>query len=429
MRMMIAAIAAAALLLAGAGPLEAQGTIAITGATVHTVSGPVIENGTVVVSDGRIVAVGAGIEVPAGARRIDGRGKVLTPGLVESKTNLGLAEVGLAPGTQDFMMVADDNIAAAFNVLDGINPNSVVLAEARRGGVLTAISQPGIAGISAPGGPVHLVSGQGVLIDLYGEDVGAMVVRSPAAMFAVLGEGSQEAGGGSRAGATLRLRELLHDVLVYDRSRADYERGALRQLSADRSDLEAMVPVVRGELPLVVTAHRASDILAALRIAEEYQLDMVIAGAAEGWMVADELARAGVPVVAKVLANLPATFERLGARYDNVAIMRERGVKVAITSEDTHNARNLRQEAGNAVTYGMPWAEALRAVTLSPAEIWGVADRYGSIEAGKAANLVLWDGDPLEIMTLVDRVIIQGHDVPPTSRQTELRDRYMDPDS
>jgi imidazolonepropionase-like amidohydrolase len=410
-------------------PVVAQGPIAIDGATVHTVSGPVIEDGTVLIRDGLIVSVGRNVEIPADAVVIDGRGKVLTPGFMESKTNLGLAEVGLAPGTQDFMMVVEDNIAAAFNVLDGINPNSVVFAEARRGGVLTAITQPGIAGISAPGGPVHLVSGQGVLIDLVGGDLDAMTVSSPVAMFAVLGEGSQAAGGGARAGATLRLRELLDDARAYSQHRAEYERGDSRPFSASRLQLEAMIPVVTGELPLVVTAHRASDIRSALRIADEFDLDLIVAGAAEGWMVADELARAGVPVVAKVLSNLPASFEMLGARYDNVGIMRARGVKVAITTEDTHNARNLRQEAGNAVLYGMPWAEALRAITLSPAEIWDVADAYGSIEAGKRANLILWDGDPFEFMTRAERIIVQGRDLPPTSRQTELRDRYMNPDS
>jgi imidazolonepropionase-like amidohydrolase len=144
-------------------------------------------------------------------------------------------------------------------------------------------------------------------------------------------------------------------------------------------------------------------------------------------MVAEEIARADVPVVVKVLQNLPSSFERLGARYDNAALLRAAGVRVAITSEDTHNARNIKQEAGNAVAYGLPHEEALRAITLVPAQIWGVADTHGSLEPGKVANVVVWDGDPLELLTPVSAVVVDGQAVPMTSRQTELRDRYLRP--
>jgi imidazolonepropionase-like amidohydrolase len=402
----------------------AQEAVAIEGGTVHTVAGGVLEGATVVIENGRITAVGTSVSVPAGARRIDARGSVVTPGFIESRTNLGLTEVGLVPGTQDFLRVVDDQIAASFNVVDGLNHRSLLFPVTRLSGVTTAVSQPGTAGISAPGGPSHLISGQGALIDLTETSFDAMLVRSPVAMFAFLGEAAQAAGGGTRSGATARLRAILTEARLLHTRRRDFDRGTITPASAPRAELEAMVPVVQGRIPLVVTAHRSGDILAALRIADEFGIRLIVSGASEGWMVAEELARAEVPVVAKVLANLPTSFERLGARFDNVALMRRAGVHVAITGEDTHNARNLRFEAGNAVRHGMEWSDALHAVTLTPARLWGVDDRYGSIEPGKVANVVVWSGDPFEFVTRTTHVFIQGREVPRTSRELELQERY-----
>jgi imidazolonepropionase-like amidohydrolase len=405
---------AAALAALVPAALSAQ-TIAIEGGRVHTMAGAPIEGGTVLIRDGRIVAVGSGIAVPAGAVRIDARGKQVTPGFFESNTRIGLTEVGSVTQTNDFRMTDADQVTAAFNVADGLNPHSIVIPVTRIGGVTTAVSAP-------TGG---MISGTGVVIDLAGDDAPAMLVRTPVAMFATLGQGSQAAGGGARAGATMRLREILEDARAYARNRAAFERGETREYAASRLDLEALQPVLRGELPLAVEAHRAADIRTALRIAEEYGLRMVLLGGTEAWMVAGDLARARVPVVVKVLQNLPDDFERLGSRYDNAALLRRAGVQVAITTGETHNARNIKQEAGNAVAYGLPYDEALRAVTLVPAQIWGVADRYGSLEAGKVANVVVWGGDPLELMTPVEAVIIRGRQVPMVSRETLLRDRYM----
>lgn len=412
-------VAFAASALLAAAPLAAQGAVAIEGGTVYPVTGAPIEGGTVVIQDGRITAVGRGVAVPAGARRIDARGKRVTPGLFESQTRTGLTEVGQVQVTNDYSLADQDQdrIMAAFDVTDGLNPRSVVIPVTRIAGVTTAVSAPS-------GG---LVSGRGVVIDLAGDDVGDMIVKRPVAMYATLGEGVETPGGGARGGATLRLRELLEDTRAYSRRRADFERGESRELAASRLDLEAMIPVLQGRLPLVVEAHRASDIRAALRIADEYGLKLIVQGGTEAWMVAGDLARARVPVIVKVLQNLPASFERLGARYDNAALLRRAGVAVAITTGETHNARNVRQEAGNAVAYGLPWDEALRAVTLYPAQIWGVADTHGSLAPGKVGNVVVWDGDPLELMTRVEHVFIAGREVPLTSRQTELRDRYVRP--
>lgn len=410
--------AAAALPLLAASPAAAQGgggTVAIVGGTVHTMTGAPIEGGTVLIQGGRIAAVGRDVAIPAGALRVDARGKQVTPGFFESFTRMGLTEVGSVNETNDFQVTDADQVMAAFNVADGLNPRSIVIPVTRVGGVTTTVSAPA-------GG---LVSGQGVVIDLLGDDADEMMVLSPAAMFARLGDAAENAGGGARAGATMRLREVLEDARVYARNRAAFERGETRPFAASRLDLEALQPVLAGRIPLVVEAHRASDIRAALRIAREYGLRLVIAGGTEGWMVAEDLAAARVPVLVKVLGNLPESFQALGARYENAALLRRAGVQVAITTADTHNARNIRQEAGNAVAYGLPHAEALRAVTLVPAQLFGVADRYGSLEPGKVANVVVWGGDPLELLTPVEHVFIRGRQVPMVSRDTQLRDRYL----
>lgn len=409
-----ALLAAAAALLA-AVPAGAQ-TIAITGGTVHPISGPAIPNGTVIIQNGRITAVGANVAVPAGAVRIDATGKTVTPGLFESGTNLALVEVE-AVGS-DFRVQDEDHIAAAFNVADGINPRSMVIPVTRIAGVTTVVSRPA-------GG---LISGQGIAFDLIGDRLEEMSIRSPIAMFGSVSENEHDAGGGARGGMFMRLREALDDARVWARNPQAFERGETRQFSVSRLDMAALQPVLRGELPLVLEAHRASDIQTAIRIAGEYDIKLIIAGGTEGWMVADDLARARVPVLVKVLRNLPESFESLGARYDNAALLRRAGVQVAITTGETYKAFNIRQEAGNAVAYGLPYEEALRAVTLYPAQIFGVADRYGTLEPGKVANVVVWDGDPLELLTRVEHVIIRGQEVPLVSRETMLRDRYMNLD-
>ncbi len=422
-RLLLAATLAALAAAPVAAPVAAQGTIAIVGGTVHTMMGPAIPNGTVLIRDGRIVAVGQNVGIPADARRIDASGQQVTPGLIESSTGIGLVEVGAVAGSVDFQLAAIPNevrsqIRAGFNPIDGLNPQSVVIPVTRIAGVTTAVTRPS-------GG---LISGQGVVIDLDGRTMEEMTVRNPVAMFARLGESVSGVTGGARGATTMRLREVLEDARAYARDRSSFERGATREFAASRLDLEALQPVLRREIPMVIEAHRASDISTAIRIAGEYNLRLILAGATEGWMVAEEIARANVPVVVRVLENLPDSFERLGARYENAALLRQAGVQVILTSGDTHNARNIRQEAGNAVAYGLPHDEALRAITSYPAQLWGLQDR-GTLVAGSVANVVVWGGDPLEILTPVRHVFIRGREIPLVSRQTELRDRYMDPAS
>jgi len=387
-------------------------TIAITGGTVYPVSGPKIENATVLIRDGKIAAVGSNVAVPAGATRIDAAGKWVTPGLIDGAGQMGLREISAVQNTNESTLRGNE-VAASFNVLEGINPASTLIAVNRIEGVTSTLAVPNGS----------LIWGQAVFIDLDGPTIEAMRVKSPAAMVADLSEGSKDAGGGSRAGVAQRLRRVLDDAREYASRRADYRRRQIQDLSASAADLEALQPVLRGELPLLVVANRRSDIQTALRIAKEFKLKLILAGAAEGWMIPGEIAAAGVPVLVEPMDNIPS-FDALGIRYENAPLLAKGGVKVALMETATENTRDLRQQAGNAVASGMTWDQALRAVTLTPAEIFGVADRYGSLDAGKVANVVVWTGDPFDFATGVEHVFIRGRDIPLRSRQTELLERY-----
>ena len=387
-------------------------TIAVTGGIVYPVSGPKMDNATVLIRDGRIVAVGPGVSVPGDATRIDARGKWVTPGLIDGGTQLGLTEISAVNATNEGALRGSD-VAAAFNVAEGINPASTLIPVTRIEGVTTTLAAPASGRIS----------GQAVLIDLDGATIEQMLVRSPVGIVVDLSEGSKSAGGGSRAGVAQRLRRVFSDALEYSRRRTEYTRAQMQQLAAPAADLEALLPVLRDQLPLIAFANRRSDIETALRIGREFKLKLILAGAQEAWMLAPQLAAAGVPVLVQPLDNIPS-YDALGVRYENAAVLAKAGVKVALLETDTHNARDLRQQAGNAVSYGMTWDQALRAVTLSPAEIFGVGDRYGSLEAGKVANVVVWSGDPFEFTTAVEHVFIRGKEIPLRSRQTELFERY-----
>ncbi|HEX6902798.1 MAG TPA: amidohydrolase family protein [Thermoanaerobaculia bacterium] len=402
-------------LVLAAAPALAE-TVVITGTTIHTLgSQGTIKNGTVVIENGRIKAVGANVAAPAGARTINGQGKVVTPGLFDSLARIGLVEIGAVQDTGD-ASVDDDRVTAAFNVADALNPRSVLIPVNRIEG-LTRI-------VAAPNPGESLIAGQGAVIHLGGP--GDFIVRSRVAMFAVLGESGARLAGGSRAASILRLREALQDAKDYAANRKAFEAGDRREYALSRLDLEALIPVVRGEMPLVVSANRASDIEAALRLAKELSLKLILSSVNEGWMVADQIAAAKVPVLVSPLDNLPGSFENLGATLENAARLHKAGVTVAFMSGDAHNARNIKQAAGNAVAYGMPWDAALAAITSVPARIWGISDHYGTLEPGKDADVVIWDGDPLELTSFPVAVFIRGQEIPMTSRHLELRDRYKD---
>jgi imidazolonepropionase-like amidohydrolase len=389
--------------------------IIIRGAKMHTL-GPAgsVDGGDLVFEDGKILGVNLKIPYSAEARIIEARGKHVTPGFFDSRSQIGLIEVAAVEGTRDGGS-GSSGLNAAFRLEDAFNPRSTLIPINRIEG-LTRV-------LLAPTGSEHPIAGQAAVVHLGGFE-GAFL-KSPAALLIDLGERGARVAGGSRAAAMLRLEEALADARDYKEHGAAYARGQRRHYSLGRLDLEALLPILTGEVPVAVAVDKASDIEAALRLAERQGLRLVIMGGAEAWLVAPALARAGVPVVLDPLSNLPRNFETLGATLENAARLHAAGVLIAFGSGESHNGRNLKQLAGNAVANGLPWEEGLRAITSNPARIWGLADSFGTLEPGMDADLVIWDGDPLEITSFPDAVFIRGVEMSMESRQTRLRDRYM----
>ncbi len=409
-RFIAVAMAAAIASTASAQP------VAIVGAKVYPVSGPPIENATVLIDNGAITAVGAAVTVPANATRINAKGKWVTPGLVHAVSGLGLVEIGAVPDANDAQARGEHAVAASFRAWDGLNPDTVLWVPARNEGVTSVVVAPGGRG---------LVTGQGAWVDLADGPRAGLVRRAPVAMFSQLGSA---AGAGTTARGELvqRFRELVADVRAFAGRRDAYDAGNSRTLSARRMDLEALVPVVEGKLPLVVSVDRASDIETLLDLSKELGIRVMVLGGAEAWKAAGRLAADKVTVLTGGLDNIPSSFATLGARQENAGLLAKAGVPLVIvgSSGDAFNVRNIRQEAGNAVAYGLGWDAALRAVTLTVAEQFGVADRVGSLEPGRDANLVVWSGDPFEFATVAEHVFIKGQSVKRPSRQDELTDKY-----
>lgn len=401
-------------------------TIAITGGTVYPVNGPKIENGTVLITNGRITAVGAGLPIPAGAERVDATGKWVTPGLVVGGATIGLAEAGgpqFSGGYNDARARGTAGVSASWRVWEGTNPASTFFRKNVQAGVTTVVQVPQGAG---------WIGGQAAVLNLAGGTIAEMLVKAPVAMMASMSP--EAAGAASRGELLARMRAVLADAKAYGARRAQYESGNTRSFALPKQELEALQPVVNGTMPLVMGVDRASDIRAALAIGREFGLKLVVAGAAEGWQVAAELAAAKVPVMVGAMSNIPQSFDQLAASQENAARLRRAGVSVILVNtgpgdSDAFNVQNIRQEAGNAVAYGMSWDDALRAITLAPAEVMGVADRVGSLAAGREANVVVWSGDPFEFATSAERVYIRGVLQTGESRQDALMKRYRTPGS
>ena len=411
------AVVTAGMLLCGVANAQ---TIAIVGGKVYPVSDAPIENGTVLIRDGKIVSVGANVAVPSDAQRIDATGKWVTPGLINSSTQLGLVEIGQVQSTRDDAAKGKNNIAAAFTVWEGLNTQSVMIAPARRDGVTSVVVLPT---------GDQLVSGQAAILNLVDGMPSDMVLKTPIAMVAQI-QNPQDAGTNARGELLMRLRELVDDTRAFMKNRAAYEKRGTRDYVASRLDLEAMIPVVEGRLPLLIQVDKATDIDAALRVAKEEGLKIMIGGGAEAWLVADKLAAANVPVLTGAMNNIPYSFTQLASAQENAGLLRKAGVRVIVIGnsgggdEETFNVRNIKQEAGNAVAYGMTWNDALRAVTLTPAEVFGVSDRVGSLQPGRDANVVIWSGDPFEFSTVAEHVYVLGHEYTAPDRQQLLTEKY-----
>ncbi len=407
----------AALLVALLAATASAESIALTGATVHVKPGTTIDNATVVIDGNKITAVGAGVAIPSGAKVIDAKGKVITAGLIEGLSSVGLVGIELESSSVDGRFgptdpLHDDPVHASYEARDGFDPRDVGVGVARVSGGITTV-------IAAPAG--GLIAGQSAAFTLDGT---AEPVRAPVAMHGVLGADGGAAAGGSRGKALEMLRELLDDARAYGRDKGGYERNAKRRLAADRLDLEALQPVLTGKLPLVVEAQSEADIRAVLRLGAQLKIKVAIVGGIEAWRVAPELAKAKVPVFVDPTANLPSSIAASDVHDDAVAVLEKAGVPVIIsTIGGSNNARTLRQLAGNAVAHGMSWAAALASVTTQPAALYGLANR-GTLEKGSAADLVVWTGDPFETTTVPDTIVIGGVVQPMVSHQTRLLDRY-----
>ncbi|MEQ8405392.1 MAG: amidohydrolase family protein [Oceanicaulis sp.] len=414
MKKLLVSFAAAAL---SAAPALAQDVLVINnGRVVTNTDRGVIENGTVVIRDGSIISVGDPIEYEADqVTVIDAEGGWITPGLFHPHTELGLIEVGAEGSTRDD--AADDShFTAALDVADGFNPNGTHIDEARTEGITRFAVYPSTGSA--------ILAGRGALADSAGDADSLFAARR----FMVVDMSSSGAAtaGGARTAAWAFLRAAIEDARFYPgRFMAHHEGDAI-----DRYDAQAMVGAVRGEIPLVMIMDRASDIRRAIRFADQYPaIRVIIAGAAEAHLVADELAEASIPVIYDPMRNLPDSFDRLASTTEGAAILHRAGVGVAYTTAGSDlyfNPRLLPQHAAIAVAHGADWSDAFRAITLTPAQLYGVGDRYGALATGYAGDVVVWDGDPLEVMSAPTRVIIDGEVQSMETRQTRLRDRYAE---
>jgi len=393
-------------------------TIAIVGAKAYITPGiePTV-NATIIIRGGRVEAAGSGLPIPAGAQVIHADGKIVTPGLMNSGTELGLVESG-SDDTTD-RAVSSGPIGAAFDVQYALNPNSTLFPLARADGLTRAVTLPS-ASAGAP------FTGLGAVLRL---SEGAEILDRPrAAMFAVTGGMAASQVRGSRSAQWILLRNALDETLRYVKlgpaERAEPGRNQL----LNRMNLEALVPVVEGKVPLAITAFRESDIRQGIKLAEDYKLRVVICGADEGWRVADLLAAHKIPVVLNPFADIPATFDQIGARADNAALLARAGVVISFSVPGVHYSHNaglvVREAAGIAVANGLTWNQALKAVTVNPAATWDISNHYGTLEPGRDADLVIWDGDPFEPVSAPEVVFVRGKRVSLQTRQIELQERY-----
>jgi hypothetical protein len=414
MNRLVLSIAAVAALCASA-QCAAQDVL-IRGAKVHTAGARgTVENGDVLVRGGRIAAVGNGLLVPAGVTVVEARGRPLTPGLFAGVAGIGLEEVSAVDNTVDSAQSFGDDgkgpqMRPEFDVTLAYNPDSILLPVARYDGLTWAA----LPAQSTGGG--SLLAGQGGVVRLDGRPDGALGGRQ---LYITFGGGAEGIGGQSRAAQLMLLEQAVREA----RGGAPYDSPHALLTPTGR---EALAKYLAGGRVLFAV-DRAADIRQVLAFSRRHNLRPAIVGGAEAWRVAELLAAGKVPVLVDPLQNLPGSFDSLGARLDNAALLAQAGVPVSFAQGDSaaHYARKIRQSAGNAVAHGLEWDTALAGLTRVPAEVFGVGDRVGRIEVGLLADLVLWDGDPLEVTTLADQVWMGGVAMPMRSRQTELRDRYM----
>ena len=417
--------------------------IALKGGKLLTITHGVIENGALVMQNGKITAVGAtsSVTIPADAKIIDATGMTIYPGLIDSETNLGLTEISAEKMTND-LVEASDEIMPHMHTADAFHAESALIPVARLNGITNAVV--------APGGEDTL-PGQDSFIQLAGASAPEMIlIRDNAMPLNFTGDERRNKGGfekskypSTRMGLAAQLRQAFIDAQDYKAKLGEYDRkksdAAQNQNQNSNSNkdkksepvppkrdlkLEALIPYLEGKKTIVLAAQSPSDLETAVSLANEFHLKFVLNHIAHSQPVLDYVASLKVPVIVGPIYEAPKEDERYDAVYSLPAQLYKRGVKIVFASYSAHNVRNLPDQAGFATAFGLPYDEALRAITLNAAEVWGVADQLGSLDAGKTANVVMANGDPLDIKTDVKQVFIQGREVPMTNRQTRLRDEY-----
>ena len=403
------------LALAMSATASAQ-SLAIVHAKAWTgASDSAVDDATVVVRDGKIASVTSGGAAPAGVEVIDAAGRIVTPGLFAGATQIGLVEVSGADDTAD-QAVDSGKLGASFDVAPALNANSLLVEHARSDGFLWALSFPSGSGV-AP------FLGQAAILRLKDGDI---LDRAKVAVFVRIGGSAASNAGGSRAAEWTLLRRALDEAKQLKAGRLPSAEDRL----FSRIDLEALQPVINGTIPLAIQTDRESDIREAMRLKRDYQIKVVLVGAPEAWTVASELASARIPVILDPAADLPISYDALGARLDNAAILARAGVELGITPtahmiDQSYNVGgSSRMAAGIGVANGMTYAAAIRSLTLGPASIWGASDRAGSLEPGKVADIVLWNGDPLEPSSAPAMTIVGGRKISEPTREQLLSRRY-----
>jgi imidazolonepropionase-like amidohydrolase len=406
--------------------LAAQSTpIAITNGKLLTITHGTIENGTLILSNGKISAVGetGKVTIPSGATIVDAKGLTVYPGLIEPESNFGLTEISADDSNND-LVERSDEIMPHMHVYDAFHAETELIPVARLNGITNAVVAPASE---------DSISGQDIFIQLYGRDRDQMILGKDVALAMNFGGDQRRRGAHSsfpstRMGLVTQLRQTFLDTQEYmHKQEADTKKG-----EKPKPDLkyEALIPYLKGERPVVLGVYEGYEVEVIMQLAQEFHLKVILNHLTHTQDVLDKIAAYHVPVIIGSIYDQPRAGERYDSVYTLPAELAKRGVKIAISSADaggpvsSHSARNLPYAAGFAVAYGLPYDEALKAITLNVAEMFGFGDKLGSLDVGKTANVVLANGDPLDVRTDVKQVYIEGIAVPMTSRQTKLRDEY-----
>ena len=411
------------------GFLQAQsskaeyGNYALTNATVHTVTNGTIENATVLIEDGKISGVGKDLAYGQDFKVVDATGKHIYPGMIDGGTRLGLSEVGSVSQTQDYNEIGE--VIPHMEALTAVNPSSALIPVTRVSGVTTVLTAPS-------GG---LFPGTAALINLHGYTPQQMYAgfSAPVMNFPASGKRgwwdrrSDEEIKKESEEAMENLNEIWKKVEQYHRIDSAKAAGSTTVELEYYPEMKALLPVYRKEVPLLIEVNKAKDIKKAIEWVQQKDINAIFTGVGEGFRVADEIAKANIPVIAGPTLSTPSQdYDRYDKPYANPGLLKEAGVKVAIRTMETENVRNLPYNAGFAAAYGMSKEDALKAITIVPAELFNVADKLGSIEVGKQATIFVSTGDPFETSTNVEHVFIDGWKIPMESRHIELYEEFLE---